>query len=422
MSDDDALATIRQAARIALDARLGGPAMATVQVVPGPERLLVYEDDRVQGRLGDEAVHGAAVELARRVLKDGAAADERVQGPAGQVTLYAEPHRAIEDLVIVGAGHIAVPLARLGVLLGFRVVVLDDREAFATADRFPDATDVRRVDFADPFAGLALGRRSYVVLVTRAHRYDYDCLRQLMEADRPLAYLGMVGSRRRVRATFESLQDAGIPRERLAAVHSPIGLDIGAETPEEIAVSVAAELVAVRRRVTGSPGASLAGKERVLERLVAARSPIADHPSTSARGGSGQSGEPPASAAPGFRPAPQTATQRETPYGDPEALVYSALLESVEAGRPVVLATVVAVRGSTPRGPGSKMLIASDGTLVGTIGGGCGEGEVIVAARDVAATGEPRVVRVDLTDDTQGWSAAICGGVMDVLLEAVHDE
>jgi xanthine/CO dehydrogenase XdhC/CoxF family maturation factor len=91
----------------------------------------------------------------------------------------------------------------------------------------------------------------------------------------------------------------------------------------------------------------------------------------------------------------------------------------VDAGRTVVLATVVATRGSTPRGAGSKMLIEADGTLVGTIGGGCGEGEVIAAARDVASTGQPRMLRVDLTDDTDGWSAAICGGVMEIVLEAV---
>jgi xanthine dehydrogenase accessory factor len=424
MSEDNVLATVRDAARAALEARRGGPAVAVAQAVPGAHRLLVFQDGRVLGRLADPALQDRAVALARESLDNGAAASEYIEDTAGQVTLYAEPHQAIEELVIVGAGHIAMPLARLGVLLGFRVVVLDDREAFATVERFPDAADVRRVDFSHPFDGLALGRRSYVVLVTRAHRYDYDCLRQLTETDRPLAYLGMVGSRRRVRATFESLQENGVPRERLAAVHSPIGLDIGAETPEEIALSIAAELVAVRRRVTDGAGAPLAGKERVLERLVPSPSATDHHGPSSGPGGGELPGQVPVpSRSPGSQPAPEPAARHaaQSQTTDPDALVYSALLDAADAGRTAVLATVVSARGSTPRRAGSKMLIEPDGTLVGTIGGGCGEGEVIAASRDVAATGRPRVVRVDLTDDTKSWSAAICGGVMEVLLETIDD-
>lgn len=460
MTGDGVLLTIQDAARAALEARRGGPAVAVAQAVPGSGRLLVFEDGRVQGRLADPVLHGRALELARQALDDGAAASAPVEAAAGSVMLYAEPHQAVEDLVIVGAGHIAMPLARLGVTLGFRVVVLDDREAFATTERFPDAADVRRVDFSDPFDGLALGPRSYVVLVTRAHRYDYDCLRQLMEADRPLAYLGMVGSRRRVRATFESLQKAGVPRERLAAVHSPIGLDIGAETPEEIAVSIAAELVAVRRRVADGAGAPLVGKERVLERLVPRRPTTDDRGPSSVRGGSGEPGQvPTSSGTPGSRSAPEPTTQRAAPdakaaspagnargksapatneqrssvighrsslveqssTNDPEALVYAAVLDAIEAGEAAVLATVVAARGSTPRGTGSKMLIEADGRLVGTVGGGCGEGQVIMAARDVMETGTPQVVHVDLTDAIDGWSPAVCGGIMEVLLEPVDD-
>ncbi len=424
MNEQAAVITARDAARAALEARRGGPAVAVACAVPGSSRLLVFGDGRVQGRLADPDLGSHALELARQALNDGAAASKRIEGPDGHVTLYAEPHLAIEDLVIVGAGHIAMPLARLGMLLGFRVIVLDDREEFATAERFPDAADVRRVDFSHPFDGLALGPRSYVVLVTRAHRYDYDCLRQLMETDRPLAYLGMVGSRRRVRATFESLQKAGIPRDRLAAVHSPIGLDIGAETPEEIALSIAAELVAVRRRVVDGAGASLAGKERVLERLVTSRP--APEPTTQPATSDAKPASPEGNAlresAPTTNDHPSSIADRRSqssPTTDPDALVYSALLDAADAGRSVVLATVVSARGSTPRGAGSKMLIETDGALVGTIGGGCGEGEVIAASREVAATGEPRVVRIDLTEDAEAWSAAICGGVMEVLVEAV---
>lgn len=103
---------------------------------------------------------------------------------------------------------------------------------------------------------------------------------------------------------------------------------------------------------------------------------------------------------------------------DPDTLVYEALVRAAEEGRRVVLATVIAARGSTPRGPGSKMVIDSAG-LVGTIGGGCGEADVLTAAEDVRATGRPRRVRVELTDAEESWSPAVCGGVMDVFLEPV---
>jgi xanthine dehydrogenase accessory factor len=123
------------------------------------------------------------------------------------------------------------------------------------------------VNFADPFRGLAIGPRTYIVLVTRAHRYDFDCLKQLIELEAEPRYIGMIGSRRRVRAAFHALLEAGIPRERLARVRAPLGLDIGAETPEEIAVSIAAELIAVRRGGSALV-ASLSARENVLERLL----------------------------------------------------------------------------------------------------------------------------------------------------------
>jgi xanthine dehydrogenase accessory factor len=149
------------------------------------------------------------------------------------------------------------------------VVVLDDREDFVTSDRFPDASRVLRVDFADPFSATRPAPADFVVLVTRAHRYDFDCLLRLVDREPLPRYIGMVGSRRRIRAAFRAVLDAGVPAERLATIHAPIGVDIGAETPEEIAVAIAAELVAVRR---GAPaGGSLRDRERVVERLGAAR-------------------------------------------------------------------------------------------------------------------------------------------------------
>src|SRR5690606_27181970 len=132
-------------------------------------------------------------------------------------------------------------------------------------ERFPDAARVLEADFTDPFRDIPLGASSYLVLVTRGHKYDYEALRDILRRDLRLAYIGMVGSQRRVRAAFEQLIREDIPAERLATVHAPIGLDIGAETPEEIALSIAGELVRARRGGTGIP---LRDRARVVERWI----------------------------------------------------------------------------------------------------------------------------------------------------------
>lgn len=245
------------------------PPPRTAAPRPGA-RLLVDNDGAVVGSLGDAALDRRARELALAALAGAAPATETVEAGGLRCTLFVEAHRAPEELVVVGAGHIAVPLARVGAMLGFRVTVLDDREDFATETRFPEAARVVHMDFDDPFRGVEIGPRSYVILVTRAHKYDFDCLRRMLESGAAPRYVGMIGSRRRVRAAFEALLAAGVPRAALGRVHAPVGLDIGAETPEEIAVSIAAEMIRVRR--TGAAAdraaASISGAERVLERLV----------------------------------------------------------------------------------------------------------------------------------------------------------
>jgi xanthine dehydrogenase accessory factor len=266
---------ILESARAALAARGGGRPVAIVaRVDEGADgrRVLVHGAGDGRGTLGDPALDRAAHQLGLALLAGSGPMDRPipVDGAPGAL-LFAEAYRALARLFVVGAGHIAVPLARIGDLLGFDVVVLDDREEFATEARFPDAARVERVDFADPFARVGPRPDDYVVLVTRAHRYDFDCLRRLVDTEAPPRYIGMVGSRRRVRAAFRALLDAGVPADRLAAVHAPIGLGIGAETPEEIAVSIAAELVAVRRGE--EPGGSLRDRERIVRRLAEAASP-----------------------------------------------------------------------------------------------------------------------------------------------------
>ncbi|CAN5894180.1 hypothetical protein BH23GEM9_BH23GEM9_33200 [soil metagenome] len=268
--------TAADAARAAIAAAEGGEPVAVAAAVDAGgavQRMLVPLAAQPQGTLGDATLDEAAIRHARQALR------ERTTEPVVHTIqlgdrawlLYIEVHLPPEQLVIVGAGHIAVPLAHLGTLLEFRVAVLDDREEFATDERFDDDVVVRRTDFeTNPFADVSIDAGTYVALVTRGHRWDFDCLRLLLEADPQPRYIGMIGSRRRVRAAFHAMLEAGTPRAVLARIHAPIGMEIRAETPAEIAVAIAAELIAVRRAApesTANPD-SISARERVLERLL----------------------------------------------------------------------------------------------------------------------------------------------------------
>ena len=148
-------------------------------------------------------------------------------------------------LLVCGAGHIAVPLARFTREVGFKVSVLDDRADFANSTRFPDC-DVITEEFSIALRDFPITLSTYVVVITRGHEHDADCLLEILKKD--TAYIGLIGSRRRVRFVLEMLEKKGIPKNRLQEVFTPIGTPIGAEAPDEIALSIAAELVCVRRK------------------------------------------------------------------------------------------------------------------------------------------------------------------------------
>jgi xanthine dehydrogenase accessory factor len=163
----------------------------------------------------------------------------------GEAGVFLEVIAPPEEVVIVGAGHIAVPLARMAKSMDFEVTVLDDRSAFANRLRFPEADRVIAASIEKTLAELPVGPHTYLVLVTRGHTLDQAALLRVI--DRPAAYIGMIGSKRRVRAVFDHLRRMGVPEAHIRKVYAPIGLSIGAETPAEIAVSILAEIVAVRR-------------------------------------------------------------------------------------------------------------------------------------------------------------------------------
>ncbi len=248
--------------RAVADALARGEAAALVTIVATsgstPQRvgakMLVFADGRTEGTIGGgcyesdamgkarEAIRAHAPRLVKYSLNDDLAAESGLIC-GGQMDVYIEPVEPAAHLFLVGAGHVAHELARAAALVGFRIHVVDDRAKFANHERYPGA-DVVVDDIPGWLERTPLPPGAYVVIVTRGHRHDLDALRAL--AGRELRYLGLIGSRAKVLRIFEALEAEGVPAERLERVRAPIGLDIGAVTPAEIAVSITAELVAAR--------------------------------------------------------------------------------------------------------------------------------------------------------------------------------
>ncbi len=158
-----------------------------------------------------------------------------------------DPIRKVKTLFCFGAGHVAVPTAHIAALAGFRVIVIDDRPEYASAERFPEAFSARVIpDFNKALDGLEIDQDSFIVIVTRGHKYDREVLEPAVKTQ--AGYIGMISSRRKKAAIYEALLAKGITQAELDRVHSPIGLEIGGETPEEIAVSIVAEMISVRSR------------------------------------------------------------------------------------------------------------------------------------------------------------------------------
>jgi xanthine dehydrogenase accessory factor len=216
-------------------------------------KLLIEPDGAVMGSLGESELDRLAIADAGGVLAD---RKSRVrvydleQGEGNlQVRVFHELLEPQPQLLVVGAGHIAVPLAHFGKVLGFEVVVVDDRDKYANRERFPDADTVIAADFGETLRDFPITPATYVVIITRAHTYDEEALRIVLH--QPWAYLGMIGSRRRVQTVLRTMVGEGYDRERLDQIRAPIGLDVGAETPEEIALAIIGEVVTTRRGGTG---------------------------------------------------------------------------------------------------------------------------------------------------------------------------
>ncbi len=238
-------------------------ALATIVQVNGSipsyesAKLLVREDGSIMGTVGGGCVEAEVWNAAREVMEtekpkhltfslgqDAAYDNGLICG--GQLNVFVEPILPQPNALIFGAGHVSKSLAQVSQLAGFRVSVIDDREQFANRERFPDAEDVFADEYETVFPKLNINANSYVIIVTRGHRDDMRVLRWAVGTN--AKYIAMIGSKRKTIAIVKELENEGFSRERFTRIHAPMGLEIGAITPEEIAVSVVAEMIAARRQ------------------------------------------------------------------------------------------------------------------------------------------------------------------------------
>lgn len=197
----------------------------------------------------DGIVCGDIPQFREKALAAGATNKARLIGDESGRQLFADPVNTVSELILCGAGHVANCVAPLAKMVGFRVVVVDDRQEFANYERYPNADEVRVLTFDSLFEHIAVTDKSYIAILTRGHLHDRTVLKAALATD--AEYIGMVASARKRALLLDSLEADGCRRDRLEAVRTPIGLDIAAETPEEIAVSIVGELIEVRARKEG---------------------------------------------------------------------------------------------------------------------------------------------------------------------------
>lgn len=275
----------------------------------------------------------------------------------GNQFVLLEPFYPKQRLIVLGAGHIAVPLVKIAAIVGFDVTVVDDRISFANQNRFPDAKEIVCDRFIHYIDQLHLTQSDYVVIITRGHRYDRDCLREIIKKPFP-RYVGMIGSRSKVKTVIGQLAEEGYSSEKLERVCSPIGLKIGGVTPEEISISIIAEVIA-KKRISGqdSTRINLSNVEHdVLKRLA-------------------------------------------------------------DVQEPCCVVTIVHAKGSVPRGTGAKMIVYPDGRIEGSIGGGCSEASMINRCMDIIGSGTYLLQKIDMTGTVAEDEGMVCGGIMHVLVE-----
>ena len=247
---------------VRLKAEGGEAALVTIVSATGSTpreegaKMLVKPDGSILGTIGGGSLEAQVIEEAVEAIKQGKPkrlhmsltakeAEEAGMICGGDLEVFIEPVLNPPTLYIFGAGHVSQPLAKMGKTLGFKIAIIDDRADFASTDRFPEADTLLAEDFTKAFPQLKIDKSSYIVIVTRGHQHDELVLE--WAAGTAAKYIGMIGSQTKTKTIFSHLLAKGITQEQLDRVHAPIGLEIEAQTPEEIAVSILAEVIKVRR-------------------------------------------------------------------------------------------------------------------------------------------------------------------------------
>ena len=278
------MASSAEIARALLSAARDGPAVAACTVLGATDGVdaplgakMLVSDDSVLGSIGGGALESAVADFARSAIPrhlvqtcaftpQGELIEGRraIEAADAIVEILVEIVEPAATLLVVGGGHVGLAVGQLGAMLGMEVAIIDDREDYANEDRFPYEANVICGDFGEELERFPISANTYIVLVSRGHKVDELALRAV--AERGAGYVGMIGSKRRTRTVLQHLAEEGLDPSALERVFTPIGLDIGAETPEEIAVSVLGEIILVRRGGGAQPmsehGRSLAARAR----------------------------------------------------------------------------------------------------------------------------------------------------------------
>src|SRR4030042_1253511 len=223
-------------------------------------KMLIQEEGKILGTIGggcmeaevwQEAVNVMAAETPRTIHLDltGKQAEESGMICGGVMDIYIEPLVPTPRVFIFGGGHISLFVAMMSAMVGFQVVVVDDRPQFANKERFPEAEEVIAEEVPLALPKLKVNKASYIVIVTRGHSYDREVLEWAVDTE--ARYIGMIGSRKKIQTVYQGLEEKGVPAAKFKRVHAPIGLNIGALTPEEIAVAIVAEMISERRKIKG---------------------------------------------------------------------------------------------------------------------------------------------------------------------------
>ena len=280
-------------------------------------------------------------------------------------SVLAEVFKREHRLIVFGAGHVGYHLCHFASKVGFNTIVVDDRPYFANKEKFGDDIQVICNTFENAFEILDIHEEDYIVIVTRGHKHDKFCLEKILSLDE-LNYIGMIGSKRRVKIMKEELIEEGYSKEKIENIYSPIGLNIGAVTPEEISISILAEIISVKR----------------IGKLAVKNEPI------------------------------KVSNSCELNKDVLEALAKSQ-------NEKMSLVTVISTKGSTPRKAGSKMIVYDSGKIIGTIGGGCAEAKIIKDAALMAGSKNLKIETIDMTGEIAEEEGMVCGGKMTVLIEAI---